>query len=58
MEVRRVRGSYLVKNCVYTIYGTDREDNYYDRGVYLVISEDDINNPEIRLQKFTWNVKS
>ena len=51
MEVRRVDGINLLRNCVYNIYGKDREDNYYDRGVYLVISEDDINNPEIRLKE-------
>ena len=61
MEETRVEGIDLVENCVYNIYGKDREDNYYDRGVYLVISEDDINNPEIRLQKLnrgrrTWRI--
>ena len=59
MEVRRVEGSDLVKNCVYNIYQKDTEDNYYDSGVYLVLSENERNNPEIRLKglnrgRYTW----
>ena len=51
MEVRRVEGNDLVKNCVYNIYQKDLEDNYYNIGVYLVISENNRNNQDIRLKE-------
>ena len=51
MEVIRVEGSDLVKNCVYNIYKKDREDNYHPFRVWLVISENNRNNQQIRLRE-------
>jgi uncharacterized protein YjbI with pentapeptide repeats len=51
METTKVEGNDLVKNCVYNIYQKDKEDNYYNIGVYLVISDDNINNQDINLKR-------
>jgi len=51
MEVRRVEGNDLVKNCVYNIYDRDIEGNLVNAGIYLVISENERNNPEIQLKE-------
>ena len=56
MEVRRVEGSDLVKNCVYNIYQNDREETYYNYRVCLVISENNRNNQDILLKELKRNM--
>ena len=51
VEVIRVDGNNLVKNGVYNIYKYDREGNPVNYGIYLVISENERNNLEIRLKE-------
>jgi uncharacterized protein YjbI with pentapeptide repeats len=50
METTRVEGRDLVKNCVYNIYQKDKEEKYYNCGVWLIISDNNRNNQNILLR--------
>ena len=50
VETTRVEGIDLVKDCVYNIYEKDKEGTYRNRKIWLVISENNRNNQDIRLR--------